>query len=97
MLKKVVDIKTKSDWLLKFQLKKSAKKVENFHLFFENEYFKQPHIAIELIHFINQTYILLYIHFYKTWRRFMLNCEYLDSMYLKLLNVRNYRKYTGNK
>ena len=34
MLKKVVDIKTKSDWLLKFQLKKSAKKVENFQLFF---------------------------------------------------------------
>ena len=34
MLKKVVDIKTKSDWLLKCQLKKSAKKVENFQLFF---------------------------------------------------------------
>ena len=34
MLKKVVDIKTKSDWLLKFQLQKSAKKVENFQLFF---------------------------------------------------------------
>ena len=34
MLKKFVDIKTKSDWLLKFQLKKSAKKVENFQLFF---------------------------------------------------------------
>ena len=29
MLIKVVDIKTKSDWLLKFQLKKSSKKVEN--------------------------------------------------------------------
>ena len=34
MLKKVVDIKTKSDWLLKFQPKKSAKEVENFQLFF---------------------------------------------------------------
>ena len=34
MLKKVVGIKAKSDWLLKFQLKKPAKKVENFHLFF---------------------------------------------------------------
>ena len=34
MLKIVADIKTKSDWLLKFQLKKSAKKVENFQLFF---------------------------------------------------------------
>ena len=34
MLIKVVDIETKSDWLLKFQLKKSSKKVENFQLFF---------------------------------------------------------------
>ena len=34
MLKIVVDIKTKSDWLSKFQLKKSAKKVENFQLIF---------------------------------------------------------------
>ena len=34
MLKKVVDIKTKSDWLLKFQLKKSSKKVETFQVFF---------------------------------------------------------------
>ena len=34
MLKKVVGIKPKSDWLLKFQYKKSAKKVENFQLFF---------------------------------------------------------------
>ena len=34
MLKKAVDIKTKSDWLLKFQLKISAKKVEYFQLFF---------------------------------------------------------------
>ena len=34
MLKKVVGIKAKSDWLLKFQLKKSAMKVENVQLFF---------------------------------------------------------------
>ena len=34
MLKIVADIQTKSDWLLKFQLKKSSKKVENFQLFF---------------------------------------------------------------
>ena len=34
MLKKVVDIKTKPDWILKFQLKKSVKKVENVQLFF---------------------------------------------------------------
>ena len=34
MLEKVVGIKAKSDWLLKFQLKKSAKKVKNFELFF---------------------------------------------------------------
>ena len=33
MLKKVVNIKTKSDWILKFQFKKSAKKAENFHFF----------------------------------------------------------------
>ena len=31
---KVVDIKTKSDWLLKFQPKKSVKKVENLQFFF---------------------------------------------------------------
>ena len=34
MLKNAVDIKTKSDWLLKFQLKKSSKNVENNQLFF---------------------------------------------------------------
>ena len=34
MLKKVVDIKTKSDWLLKFHLKKSTEKVEDFRLYF---------------------------------------------------------------
>ena len=39
MLKKFVDIKTKSDWLLQFQLKKSAKKVENFQLFFLSSFF----------------------------------------------------------
>ena len=33
MLKKVIDIKTKSHWLFKFQSKKYAKKVENFQLF----------------------------------------------------------------
>ena len=34
MLIKVVDITTKSDWLVKFQLKKSSKKVEKIQLFF---------------------------------------------------------------
>ena len=34
MLKKVVGIKAKFDCLLKFQLKNSAKKVENVQLFF---------------------------------------------------------------
>ena len=34
MLEKVIDIKTKSDWLLKFHTKKSAKKVEKFQIFF---------------------------------------------------------------
>ena len=34
MLKKVVDIKTKSDWLLMFQLKKFSEEVENSQLYF---------------------------------------------------------------
>ena len=34
MLKKFVDIKRKSDWLLMFQLTKSSKKVQNFQPFF---------------------------------------------------------------
>ena len=38
MLKKVVDIKTESDWLLKFQLKRPAKKVENVQLFFPTSF-----------------------------------------------------------
>ena len=34
MLKKIVDTKTKSDWLLKFQLKKFSEKVGNSQLYF---------------------------------------------------------------
>ena len=39
MMKKVVGIRVNSNWLLKFQLKRSAKKVENFQPFFPATFF----------------------------------------------------------